>query len=63
MLVLQTVSNLATQSTNKLMFDRLGEMLVKSKQLFKTREALRNLDIKLLLDKLGRNCNNKSRKN
>ena len=37
--VLQTISNITTSSTNKLMFDRLGEMLVKSGYLFRSREA------------------------
>jgi hypothetical protein len=44
--VLQTVSTLSTSSTNKLMFDRLAEILVKQKQLFKTRQqAERGLNI------------------
>jgi len=51
--VLQTVSNLATQSTNKLMFDRLGEMLVRSKQLYKTREAA-EFGYQITPDKLGK---------
>ena len=36
--ILQTVSILKTQSTNKAMFDRLAEVLIKQKQLFKTRQ-------------------------
>ena len=36
--VLQTVSILKTQSTNKAMFDRLAEVLIRQKQLFKTRQ-------------------------
>jgi len=51
--VLQTVSNLATQSTNKLMFDRLGEALVRSKQLYKTREAA-EFGYQITPDKLGK---------
>ena len=51
--VLQTISNLATQSTNKIMFDRLGEALVKSKQLYKTREAA-EFGYEITADKLGK---------
>ena len=44
--VLQTVSTLSTSSTNKLMFDRLAEILIKQKQLFRTRQqAERGLNI------------------
>ena len=44
--VLQTVSILKTQSTNKAMFDRLAEVLIRQKQLFKTRQqAERGLNI------------------
>ena len=51
--VLQTISNLSTQSTNKIMFDRLGEALVQSKQLFKTREAA-EFGYEITADKLGK---------
>ena len=51
--VLQTISNLATQSTNKIMFDRLGQALVQSKQLFKTREAA-EFGYEITADKLGK---------
>ena len=37
--VLQTVSNLSTSSANKMMFDNLGELMVRTGQLFKTKEA------------------------
>ena len=37
--VLQTISNISTQSTYKTMFDRLGEMLLRQNVLFKSREA------------------------
>ena len=44
--ILQTVSILKTQSTNKAMFDRLAEVLIRQKQLFKTRQqAERGLNI------------------
>ena len=44
--VLQTISTLSTSSTNKLMFDRLAEVLIKQKQLFRTRQqAERGLNI------------------
>tara|TARA_B100000674_G_scaffold280146_1_gene231572 strand:- start:316 stop:4410 length:4095 start_codon:yes stop_codon:yes gene_type:complete len=44
--VLQTISTLSTSSTNKLMFDRLAEVLIRQKQLFRTRQqAERGLNI------------------
>ncbi len=51
--VLQTVSNLSTQSTNKMMFDKLGEMMTRTGQLFKNKEAA-ELAYKITPDKLGK---------
>ena len=51
--VLQTVSNLSTQTTNKMMFDRLGELMVRTGQLFKTREAA-EIAYRITPDKLGK---------
>ena len=51
--VLQTVSNLSTQSTNKMMFDQLGEMMTRTGQLFKNKEAA-ELAYRITPDKLGK---------
>ena len=51
--VLQTVSNLSTQSTNKRMFDKLGEMMTRTGQLFKNKEAA-ELAYRITPDKLGK---------
>ena len=51
--VLQTVSNLSTQATNKMMFDKLGEMMTRTGQLFKNKEAA-ELAYKITPDKLGK---------
>ena len=51
--VLQTVSNLSTQSTNKRMFDQLGEMMTRTGQLFKNKEAA-ELAYRITPDKLGK---------
>ena len=51
--VLQTVSNLSTQSTNKMMYDKLGEMMTRTGQLFKTKEAA-ELAYRVTPDKLGK---------
>ena len=51
--VLQTVSNLSTSSANKMMFDNLGELMVRTGQLFKTKEAA-ELAYRITPDKLGK---------
>ena len=38
--ILQTVSTMSTQSTNKAMYDRLADVLTKQGQLFTSRERL-----------------------
>ena len=52
--VLQTVSNLSTSSANKMMFDNLGELMVRTGQLFKTKEEAAELAYRITPDKLGK---------
>ena len=50
--VLQTIANLSTQSANKMMFDRMGEVMLRQGVLFKTAEEAASA-LRMLPDQLG----------